>query len=215
MKPKIQCTAYTAKRLNDAEQQELSLMLLRALRADENLAEFYALAKEDKILQHLLPDLCGMHTIAWPELFPALILAVSLQMAPMKRSNQMMDLLMQHFGEGAEFDHKIVRYWPSPERIATTSVDELKIKAKLGYRAQNLVAIAQALQQGFPTMDKLYAMEPTEAKQKLLNLRGIGYYSAELIMPSMGFPLDVGAPKSSASSSTMQRRRTRVRRYLS
>jgi hypothetical protein len=54
-----------------------------------------------------------MHTIGWPELFSALILAVSLQMAPMKRSNQMMDLLMENFGDEATFDRKTICYWPS------------------------------------------------------------------------------------------------------
>jgi 3-methyladenine DNA glycosylase/8-oxoguanine DNA glycosylase len=44
-------------------------------------------------------------------------------------------------------------------------------------------------------MDELWAMEPIEAKKKLLELRGIGDYSAELVMPRMGFPLDVWSAK--------------------
>jgi 3-methyladenine DNA glycosylase/8-oxoguanine DNA glycosylase len=38
-------------------------------------------------------------------------------------------------------------------------------------------------------------MEPEEAKTTLLTLRGIGDYSAELVMPRMGFPLDVWSAK--------------------
>ena len=136
-----------------------------------------------------------MHTIGWPELFPALVLAVSLQMAPMKRSDQMMDLLMENFGDEASFDGKTIRYWPSAQTIANTPVEELMDKAKLGYRAKNLRAIAAALTQGFPSMDELFAMEPEEAKDKLLTLYGIGEYSAELVMPWTGFPLDVWSAK--------------------
>jgi N-glycosylase/DNA lyase len=136
-----------------------------------------------------------MHTIGWPELFPALILAVTLQMAPMKRSNQMMDLLMTNFGNDTCFDGKTIRYWPSPQTIAATSAEELMAKAKLGYRAKNLITIATALTQGFPSMDELYAMAPEEAKKKLLTLYGIGEYSAELVMPKTGFPLDVWSAK--------------------
>ena len=44
-------------------------------------------------------------------------------------------------------------------------------------------------------MDELWNMEPEEAKAKLLTLRGIGDYSAELVMPRMGFPLDVWSAK--------------------
>jgi 3-methyladenine DNA glycosylase/8-oxoguanine DNA glycosylase len=136
-----------------------------------------------------------MRTVAWPELFPALILAVTLQMAPMKRSNQMMELLIANFGDQARFDGKTIRYWPSSERIAASAIEELKAKAKLGYRAANLIAIAKALGQGFPTMDELWKLGNEEAKQKLLTLRGIGDYSADIVVPGMGFPLDVWSAK--------------------
>ncbi len=38
-------------------------------------------------------------------------------------------------------------------------------------------------------------MAPEDAKKKLLSLCGIGDYSAELVMPRMGFPLDVWSAK--------------------
>jgi N-glycosylase/DNA lyase len=113
----------------------------------------------------------------------------------MKRSNQMMDLLITNFGEDASFDGKTIRYWPSTQTIAAVPVEELQKKAKLGYRAKNLKAIAESLIQGFPSMDEFFAMEPNEAKNKLLTLYGIGEYSAELVMPKTGFPLDVWSAK--------------------
>jgi 3-methyladenine DNA glycosylase/8-oxoguanine DNA glycosylase len=107
----------------------------------------------------------------------------------------MMDLLMANFGEDACFDGKTIRYWPSTEAIAAASVEELMGKAKLGYRAKNLKAIAAALIEGFPSADELYAMDSEEAKKKLLTLYGIGEYSAELVMPKTGFALDVWSAK--------------------
>ncbi len=125
-------------------------MLRRALKTEEDLHPFYALAEKDDILSGVVKDLYGMHTVGWPELFPALILAVTLQMAPMKRSNQMMDSLISQFGEQASFDAKTMRYWPSTKTIAACSVEELMAKAKLGYRAKNLVAIAEELELWLP-----------------------------------------------------------------
>jgi 3-methyladenine DNA glycosylase/8-oxoguanine DNA glycosylase len=161
----------------------------------KNLRGFYELSQKDDILRGVVEDLYGMHTIGWPELFPALTLAVSLQMVPMKRSNQMMDLLMANFGEDAGFDGKTIRYWPSTQTIANASVEELMDKAKLGYRAKNFKAIAATLAQGFPGMDELYALAPEEAKKELFTLQGIGEYSAELVMSTTGFPLDVWSAK--------------------
>jgi DNA-3-methyladenine glycosylase II len=194
-KPRLHCTIFSKANVNDSDKQAITRMLKRSLKAEEDLTGFYTLSQKDPILQGTVKDLYGMHTIGWPELFPALILAVSLQMAPMKRSNQMMDLLMANFGEDAIFDRKSIRYWPSAQTIAAASVEELMQKAKLGYRAKNLKAIATKLTLGFPSMDELYSMESEEAKKKLLTLRGIGEYSAELVMPKTGFPLDVWSAK--------------------
>jgi DNA-3-methyladenine glycosylase II len=194
-KPRIHCAVYSKAKVGDSERQGITRMVKRALKAEEDLTEFYKLSRKDDILRGVIEDLYGMHTVGWPELFPALILAVTLQMAPMKRSNQMMDLLISEFGDHASFDGKVMKYWPSAETIAAASVKELQAKAKLGYRAGNLVAIAEALRNGFPTMDELWAMAPEEAKKKLLTLQGIGDYSAELVMPRMGFPLDVWSAK--------------------
>jgi 3-methyladenine DNA glycosylase/8-oxoguanine DNA glycosylase len=194
-KPKIHCTAYSQNAFNDSEKQGVTRMLKRALKTEEDLKEFYAFSSKDAILHDIVTDLHGMHTVGRPELFPALILAVTLQMAPLKRSNQMMEALITEFGDQASFDGKTMRYWPSTKTIAALSVEELMAKAKLGYRAKNLKAIATALNQGFPSMDDLRAMAPEEANQKLRSLRGIGEYSAELVMPKMGFPLDVWSAK--------------------
>jgi len=194
-KPRMHCPVYSKTKLDASEKQHVTRMVKRALKTEEDLTEFYKLATNDKILSAVVKDLYGMHTIGWPELFPALILAVTLQMAPMKRSNQMMELLITNFGDYADFDGKTMQYWPSTNTIAASTTEELKTKAKLGYRAANLIAIAKALQNGFPNVDELWTLEPEEAKKKLLTLRGIGEYSAELVMPKMGFPLDVWSAK--------------------
>jgi DNA-3-methyladenine glycosylase II len=194
-KPRVQCTAFSKSALSRRDKQDITHMIKRALRTEEDITEFYKLARKDEILSDVVNDLYGMRTVAWPELFPALILAVTLQMAPMKRANQMMELLIANFGDQAHFDGKTIRYWPSPEKISTSTVDELMVKAKLGYRAKNLTVIAEALRQGFPTMDELWQMDAEEAKNKLLSLRGIGDYSADIVVPGMGFPLDVWSAK--------------------
>jgi len=194
-KPQVHCTIYSKNKIGNSEKQNIVRMLQRSLKTKENLTGFYELSKKDDIMRGVVEDLFGMHTVGWPELFPALILAVTLQMAPMKRSNQMMDLLMAKFGEQINFNGKTVRYWPSTETIASKSTQELMTEAKLGYRAKNLIDIAKTLNQGFPTLDELSSLDPQEAKQKILSLQGIGPYSAELVMPRMEFPLDTWSAK--------------------
>ena len=194
-KPVVSCAVFSSRSMNSQEKNDITQTVERALGVKEDLSQFYVMASKDKILRELVKALYGMRTMAWPELFPALVLAVTLQMAPMKRSNQMMALLIKNFGEEICFGGKSIAHWPSPEKIARIKVEELKTKAKLGYRAQNLLSIAQRIRNGFPTVDDLANMPIDEAKKQLMTLRGIGDYSADIIVPGMGFPLDVWSAK--------------------
>jgi len=194
-KPTVICTFFSRTPMHTQEKESVTSTVKRALGLEEDLSEFYAMAKKDNILRQTVEDLFGMRTLDWPDLFPALILAVTLQMASMKRSNQMMDLLIENFGEKVSFDGKTIAHWPSPKRIAEATVKDLADKAKLGYRAKNLNSIAKTLCEGFPSADNLSRMESDEAKKQLMTLRGIGIYSAEIVNPGPGFPLDVWSAK--------------------
>lgn len=173
-KPKICCSVFSDKKMSNQDRDNVTDRVKRSLGGEENINEFYKIALKDKILRETVRDLYEMRAMAWPELFPALILAVTLQMAPMKRSNQMMNLLITNFGETITFNGKTISHWPSPERIAELKSGELRSKAKLGYRAENLVSIAKTLREGFPTTKGLAEMPPEETKKQLMALRGVG-----------------------------------------
>jgi 3-methyladenine DNA glycosylase/8-oxoguanine DNA glycosylase len=194
-KPRIGCSIYDDSGLTVDEKQMIEGMMRRSLRTGEDLRPFYEMAGRDEILALVVRDLNGMRILWWPDLFPALILAVTLQMAPMKRSNQMMDLIREHYGEDAEFDGRRVRYWPLPKWIASTPVAELMERAKLGYRAKNLKSIAESLETGFPDMDELSRLTAEEAREKLMELRGVGSYSAAIVVSERGFSVDVWSAK--------------------
>jgi len=190
-RPKIFCELFSRERLSVEKEKELSMVVTRTLSLREDIREFYALAEHDSLVKLLVEDLYGMRRTKRPDVFPSLILALTLQMAPIKRSQQMMDLLIKNYGAKIGFDGKRILYWPSPERIARAGVRELEAKCKLGYRAKTLKGIAQALCKGFPTPRELEEMSPEEARAKLMELKGIGEYSADIVSPHPGFALDV------------------------
>jgi len=149
------------------------------------------MAERDPIVEALVKDLYGMRMTKRLDVFPRIILAVTLQMAPIKRSYQMMDLLIKNHGVKVRFDGKEILYWPSPETVARADVKELEEKCKLGYRAKTLKGIAQAICEGFPSLQELERMSPEEARATLTKLKGIGEYSADIVSPHPGFAIDV------------------------
>jgi DNA-3-methyladenine glycosylase II len=194
-KPEISCEAYFYRKLGSSERRELMETITWMLNLKEDIRPFYGLAEHDPLVKVLVKDLYGMRNTKQPDTFPRLILAVTLQMAPITRSNQMMNLLIREYGERIRFDGKEILYWPSPERIANADVRELEKKCKLGYRAKSLKSIAEAIHRGFPSLQELEKMPAQEAKAKLMELKGIGEYSADIVSPHPGFALDVWSAK--------------------
>jgi len=190
-KPDISCKVYSYGRLATGEKRELSKTIMRTLNLEEDIRGFYALTRRDPLVRVLVNDLYGMRSTRQPDIFSRLILAVTLQMAPITRSDQMMTLLIKEYGDTVRFDGREILYWPSPGRIANTEVGELKKKCKLGYRAKPLKSIAESIQRGFPSPQELEEISAEEAKAKLMELKGIGEYSADIVSPHPGFALDI------------------------
>jgi 3-methyladenine DNA glycosylase/8-oxoguanine DNA glycosylase len=190
--PKLLVTAYSSRRLNPNRKLAVKKALSAKLGINDALTEFYSFARKDRILRHTIKDLYGMHDTQSSSLFAATILATCLQMAPLKRSNQMMNCILEKYGEIAEFNNTIIRTWPSPASIARLNIMHFSKVCNLGFRARYIVQTAKILAGNtFPSLDELSQLPSEVAKARLLELPGIGDYSADIINPRGGFPIDV------------------------
>lgn len=188
--PMVVATAFLRKAPSRVQKQFIRKSLAEMLGVGDDVADFYVMAKKDAILKHTIEDLYGLHDTHSSGVFGAAILAICLQMAPIKRSNAMMASIIDRHGEMAEFDGVKVRVWPRPRTISELRPAGFARECGLGYRAKFLVKLARALLDGFPTMEELARLPPEAAKEKLLELPGIGDYSADIISPRSGFPID-------------------------
>jgi len=190
-KPRVIVEAFAARALAAAERRELRQTLTHALDVETDIAGFYRLAARDAVLRRIVRPLYGMHEGYWAGLWPLLLLAVTLQMAPIKRSMAMLHALLDHYGQRLRFEGRSVVLWPTTARIAAAPLRQLRTRCKLGYRAKVLKRIARQLRAGFPSLAELKQMGPEEAMEKLQELYGVGEYSAAMVTPHVSFPLDV------------------------
>jgi len=190
--PQVVAELFTERGMPIRQQKAIGRALRRNLGADDDLGGFYDIARRDEILKHVLDDLYGMHSTSQSTIFPDAALAILLQMAPIKRSNAMMDCFITNYGEMAEFEARRITSWPLPAQLAGRDPAELAKACKLGYRAKRLVELAKKIDsEGFPDTEELERRAPEESKRLLLGLPGIGPYSADIIDPHGGFPIDV------------------------
>ena len=188
--PRIDVTLFTADPLTNHELTGLKEALVTLIGADQDLNEFYDMARKDDVLRHTVEDLYGMHDTQTAYLFNSVVLSICLQMAKLDRSMKMMASINRFYGTRVSFDHREILVEPSAERIARLKPEEFAKKCNLGYRAKYLVGAAKMVAKGFPEIQQIMSMPPDQAKKKLMELPGVGDYAADIINPHGGFPID-------------------------
>ena len=191
--PKINGAIYSDEKLEEKQERALLNDIIRCAELNTNISDFYSMAEYDPILKRVKTDLYGMRCGRHQRLFHDFVRAVTMQWASLERTKQMSRLLFQTYASQVSFDGHIVSVWFTPEQIARVGLQDLRERCKLGFRAKYLKAIADAiLSEKFPSSEELGKMSAEQAKRELMRLKGIGEYSAEIVLPHMErFPIDV------------------------
>ena len=184
----VSVTVFGKSPIPDSIRGTLEKEVWDALGGDEDLPGFYRFARKDPVLSAAVKHREGMRAGMARDLFGDVILAILLQMAPWARSSRMMDAILDHYGQRIEFDGREVTLWPRAGVLATVGPQELRKTAKLGYRAERLVAAARYLSEHPITPDELSALPENEAVKRLMAIPGIGPYSVGIILGT--FPID-------------------------
>jgi len=181
---------FTEGPLGDGDLGDLREIVRDGLGADEDLAGFYAFAQKDPVLARATADHPGMRIGLLDDVFGGVALAILLQMAPMVRSGEMMESLLDIAGERISFAGHEVTLWPRTETVAAIDPQVLRKEAKLGYRADRLVDAAQYLVANPVSLRELAKVPEPEAMKALMAIPGIGPYSAAIIFGQSEPPID-------------------------
>jgi DNA-3-methyladenine glycosylase II len=186
---RVRVAVFAEGELSADQAEELESEVRSGLGTDEDLAGFYRFAHKEPILAKTAEHLEGMRIGTFDDIFGDTILAILLQMAPMSRSSRMMDAVLEHYGTTIRFDGKQVTLWPRAQELAGVDPKELRVTAKIGYRAERLVQAAEYLTLHPISLRELSTLPEEEAIGRLTEIPGIGPYSAGIILGTL--PVDV------------------------
>ncbi|MFA5346730.1 MAG: hypothetical protein WC294_01210 [Methanoregula sp.] len=189
-KNQVSVMAFTTSPLARKDADNLRDMVLSGLGADEDISGFFQFAMNDPVLNKATADHPGMRIGLLDDIFGSVILAILLQMAPIGRSEQMMEKVLEHFGTTISFDGNDVILWPRAEEIADLDPGILRKMAMLGYRAERLVKAAQYISRHPISLRQLAKITEEEAMKSLTAIPGIGKYSAAIIFGQSTPPID-------------------------
>lgn len=178
----VSATAFASSALSSVQLASLTRAIEHGLGKDQDLQAFYDFAVGDPILERVIKDRYGMRIGRLDDLFGRVILTITLQMAQLPRSRQMMGDVLKLYGSRLAFDGKAVVVWPTPSKIARVDPTALRQRANLGYRAKLLSGAAGYLRENPMSIAELDSLPDEEALKKIRAIPGIGEYSAGIVL---------------------------------
>ena len=137
--------------------------------------------KADPIIRHLANPLVGLRPYSQPSLFEALVKAILQQQVSFRSANQVTKRLVVAYGPRRLLGSSEVYGFPTLGVLGPLSESELRA-CKLGYKAPYLVNLFSELSRNRFRLADLQSLGSQEAIARLDRLRGIGPWTAELVV---------------------------------
>lgn len=167
--------------LEPAEVIEVKETISWCLGLKEDYTQFYKLCENDIVLTAALKDRLGSKPKTYPTVFEAIVGVICAQNIQFKRLYSMMYNLSNKFGERILLDGAEYFTFPTPESISRASIEDIRA-CKVGYRDKYIKNISDAIVRNEIKLDELKTLPSDEVRKKLMELPGIGPYTANLVL---------------------------------
>lgn len=164
--------------LSEDERRALEVYIRAWFDLDTDLKPFYAQMSKDKLLGDLVRQYHGYRIVGQPDLFESLVWAVLGQQINLAFAYTLKQRFVERFGTTFEFGDQSYFSFPTPEVVAALSDEDLLPLQFSRQKSQYTVNIAQAFATKAITQDSLAAMTLSDAKELLMQIKGVGNWTA-------------------------------------
>ncbi len=146
--------------------------------ADLDLRPFYRIAASHPILGTITKELHGLKPMRPASLFEMLVIAITEQQISMAAAYRIRTRIIERYGE------RVNSLWvfPTPRRLSESSVAELMTCGLSQRKAEYVKGVAYEVANGLLDLGRLAAMSDEDVRFRLLQIRGLGPWSAEYFL---------------------------------
>ena len=164
-----------------AVQQAVVTQVERQFSTGLDLTPFYQRVSADPVLSRLGAHFRGMRIPQAPSVFETLISAVLEQQVNLSFAHQVKKALLETYGRGLDFEGRRYNAFPEPAALAIATPRELRRLKISGPKARYLVGISRAALDGSLDLEGLRELEPALAHTRLMELKGVGPWTAHYV----------------------------------
>jgi DNA-3-methyladenine glycosylase II len=152
------------------------------LNIDYDLRPLYAFIEKDPVLSPLIETLYGFKSPRMGStVYEVIVKAIVQQQISLEVANHMTSLIIKKFGTSVKFDNDLYWSFPRPAILAKALIEDLKKFGLSRRKAEYVRAFSKAVIEGF-NPENLREKEPEEIVEILTAFRGIGKWTAELVV---------------------------------
>ena len=154
----------------------------RGFRIDEDVAALDTLALAEPRFGGLVQRLRGLRALLMPSPFEALVWAIIGQQINVAFAYRLKRVLVEAYGERLEQDGRTYHLFPRPERLAALEPEQLRPLQFSRQKARYIVELARQVAAEQLDLDALADLPADEARAALMELRGVGRWTAEYVL---------------------------------
>jgi len=181
-------------RSSPSPEKSLATVLASYFRLDDDLPAIYGEIMQDPRVAEMVEQYPGLRVLRIDP-FECLIAFICSANNNIARIHQLMERMAETFGEAIHMDGQVRYTFPGPAELAEGGEAELR-RLGLGFRAPYVDQAARRVLEGDLNLEELAKAPYPEAKEKLMECKGIGPKIADCIAVFSlekleAFPIDV------------------------
>ncbi|MWC27105.1 DNA-3-methyladenine glycosylase family protein [Paenibacillus sp. MMS18-CY102] len=163
---------------------------------DRDLAPFYAMARQDHLLQEAAVRFEGLRLIGIPDLFEAVCWGILGQQINLKFAYTLKKRFVERFGAHTEWEGHTLWLFPKPSVVMELQIEDLTAMQITTRKAEYMIGVAGLMEAGELSKSALIAAGGLrEAEKQLVCIRGIGPWTANYALMrclrmTNAFPID-------------------------
>ncbi len=179
---------------------------------NRDLKLFYQIAAKDKILKSLIKKYHGLRIIGVPDIYEALCWSIIGQQINLAFAYELKKRFVENFGESILNNNRKHWLFPKPETIMKLEPGDLTKLQFTNRKSEYLIRVSEKIFNEEIVKEELQEFNFEEAQRRLIELKGIGKWSANYVMLrclrfTEAFPLDdVGFQNALKNNLKMERK---------
>lgn len=149
---------------------------------EANLTDFYKTAQNDEILANLCQRFHGLRMVGMPDLFESLVWSIIGQQINLNFAYSLKERLVKNFGKSLVHNGEEFFALPTPERLASLSLEDFQPHQFSRSKAQYILNISRAFAESDLSQKDLEKLPFDEIREKLVKIKGVGNWTANYSM---------------------------------